>query len=67
MLAKLGPETEESSASFNEKCSIAYREASGEGGLWEGGVGKDADGAAKDIRASSDKEFGPSKMRCART
>jgi hypothetical protein len=40
------PATEFRSASLKEKCSMAKREASGEVGLWEGGVGRDADGAA---------------------
>jgi hypothetical protein len=39
------PATEFRSDSLKEKCSMAKREASGEAGLWEGGVGKDADGA----------------------
>jgi hypothetical protein len=55
------------SLSLNVKYSMAYREASGDGGLCEGGVGKDAEGAAADIRASREVEFGPSKMRCSRT
>jgi len=46
---------------------IAARAASGDGGLLEGGVGRDLDGAAADIRASSDGELGPSTIRCAST
>lgn len=42
---------------------MAYREASGDGGLCEGGVGKDAVGADAEIRASREGELGPSKMR----
>lgn len=61
------PETEDISSLSNVKYSMAYREASGDGGLCEGGVGKDAEGAAAEIRASREEEFGPSKMRCART
>lgn len=57
------PETVASSVSLNVKCSMAYREASGEGGLCDGGVGSDVEGAAADIRASSEEELGPSKTR----
>jgi len=39
------PATEFRSGSVNEKNSIAKREASGDVGLWEGGVGRDEDGA----------------------
>lgn len=46
---------------------MAYREASGEAGLCDGGVGKDVEGAAAEIRASSEGELGPSKIRCAST
>lgn len=57
------PETHANSASLNEKCSIAKRVASGDGGLWDGGVGRDEVGAEEDTRASRDIEFGPSTTR----
>lgn len=41
------------------------REASGDGGLWDGGVGSEADGAEAEIRASNEGELGPSNKRCA--
>jgi hypothetical protein len=66
-LEMVQPETAESSASLREKCSIANREASGDGGLLDGGVGKDEVGAAEDTRASSENEFGPSITRWANT
>ena len=46
---------------------MAARAASGDGGLLEGGVGRDLDGATADIRASSDGRLGPSTMRWAST
>jgi hypothetical protein len=46
---------------------MAYREASGDDGLCDGGVGKEADGEAAEIRASREGELGPSKIFCART
>lgn len=61
------PEMEESSVSLNVKCSMAYREASGDGGLCDGGVGNDAEGAAAEIRASREGELGPSNIRWAST
>jgi hypothetical protein len=45
---------------------MTKREASGEAGLFDGGVGKDWDGADGDIRASNEGEWGPSTTRCAR-
>lgn len=50
------PATASRSDSLKEKYSIAKREASGEAGLWEGGVGRDADGAGYEIRASREAE-----------
>ena len=35
--------------------------------MCDGGVGKEADGDAAEMRASREGEFGPSKIRCART
>jgi len=46
---------------------MAYRDASGDGGLCVGGVGSEAEGDDADIRASREGELGPSNMRCART
>lgn len=57
------PVTDSRSPSLRPKNSIANREASGEEGLWVGGVGNDADGADGDTRASNDKECGPSTIR----
>lgn len=37
--------------------------ASGDGGLWVGGVGKDMEGAVADMRASSEGELDPSWTR----
>jgi hypothetical protein len=50
------PVTDSSSLSLRPKNSIANREASGEEGLWVGGVGNEADGADGDTRASKDRE-----------
>jgi len=50
------PVTDSSSVSLRPKNSIANREASGEEGLWVGGVGNEADGADGDTRASKDRE-----------
>jgi hypothetical protein len=60
------PAVDSSSLSLRPKNSIANREASGEEGLWVGGVGNDADGADGDTRASKDSECGPSTIRWAR-
>jgi hypothetical protein len=60
------PVTDRSSLSLRPKNSIANREASGEEGLWVGGVGNEADGADGDTRASKDRECGPSTIRWAR-
>jgi hypothetical protein len=57
------PVTDSSSPSLRPKNSIANREASGEDGLWVGGVGNEADGADGDTRASKDRECGPSTIR----
>ena len=46
---------------------MATRLASGEGGLCDGGVGSEFEGEVADIRASREGEFGPSKIRWART
>lgn len=40
--------------------------ASGDVGLFEGGVGKDAEGGDEPIRAPKEGEFSPSMKRCAR-
>ena len=56
------PATDNSSLSLRPMNSIANREASGEDGLWVGGVGNDADGADGDTRASKDSECGPSTI-----
>jgi len=45
---------------------MAALDASGDGGLWDGGVGRDVDGAVADTRASKEGEFGPSTSLCAR-
>jgi len=50
------PATDNSSLSPRPKNSIANRDASGEEGLWVGGVGRDDDGADGDTRASKDNE-----------
>ena len=60
------PVTDSSSLSLRPKNSIAKRDASGEEGLWVGGVGNEADGADGDTRASKDRECGPSTIRWAR-
>lgn len=60
---KYVPATDSSSLSLRPKNSIANREASGEEGLWVGGVGREADGADGDTRASKDRECGPSTIR----
>jgi hypothetical protein len=57
------PATESGSSPLRPKNSIANREASGEEALCVGGVGKDADGADGDTRASKDSECGPSTIR----
>jgi hypothetical protein len=57
------PVTDSNSLSLRPKNSIANREASGEEGLWVGGVGNEADGADVDTRASRDRECGPSTIR----
>lgn len=58
--------TDNSSLSSRPKNSIAMREASGEEGLWVGGVGSEADGADGDTRASKESECGPSTIRWER-
>ena len=50
------PATDNSSLSPRPKNSIANRDASGEEGLWVGGVGNDDDGADGETRASKDNE-----------
>lgn len=50
------PATDNSSLSPRPKNSTAMRDASGEEGLWVGGVGNDDDGADGDTRASKDNE-----------
>jgi hypothetical protein len=60
------PVTDSSSLSWRPKNSIGNREASGEEGLWVGGVGNEADGADGDTRASKGRECGPSTIRWAR-
>jgi hypothetical protein len=57
------PATDSTSPSLRPKNSIANLEASGEEGLWVGGVGNDDDGADGDTRASKDSECGPSTIR----
>ena len=47
------PERSESWGLLKPKCSMANRDASGEEGLFDGGVGRDADGAGEEIRAPS--------------
>lgn len=39
---------------------MADREVTGDADLYEGGVGRDAEGAGSETRASKDIEFGPS-------
>ena len=63
---KYVPATDSISLSLRPKNSIANREASGDEGLWVGGVGNDVDGADGDTRASRDRECGPSAIRWAR-
>lgn len=63
----LQPDTDDSSVSLSEKCSIARLLASGDGDLCDGGVGSDAEGEAAEILASREGELGPSKMRWANT
>ncbi len=66
LTAKLKPAREASSASLNAKYSKANLDRSGDGGLLEGGVGRDADGGVEDMRKSREGEFGPSTTRWAR-
>ena len=54
------------SASDSCICSTANLDASGVLGLFEGGVGNEAEGAVEAMRASSEGELGPSIMRWAR-
>lgn len=61
------PATSRTSVSDKTKNSIASLEASGEGALCEGGVGKEAEGGEKDIRESKGSELGPSDTYCAST
>ena len=55
------PARSESCTSLKLDCSITMRDASGEVGLFVGGVGRDADGADGAIRASKDIECSPSE------
>ena len=57
------PATDDNSSSISWKCSIANLVASGDGGLWVGGVGKDIEEAVAEMRASSEGELGPSWIR----
>ena len=54
-----------SSSSVKWRCSTTKREASGEVGLFVGGVGRDEAADVEEMRAESEGEWSPSSTRCA--
>jgi len=54
-----------SSSSVNWSCSTTKREASGDVGLFVGGVGRDEAADVEEMRAEREGECSPSSTRCA--
>lgn len=54
-----------SSSSEKWRCSTTKREASGDVGLFVGGVGRDEAAEVEEMRAESEGEWSPSSTRCA--